>query len=67
MQITFSQNRYQKFINSYAKLGKIVTSNQFILQNILKKLQGAAVEFELMGEKYQYFKKIIDLPKNKEA
>ncbi|NRA44181.1 MAG: helix-turn-helix domain-containing protein [Oligoflexales bacterium] len=60
MRVSFAEHRYGSFVTSYSKLGKLITHNRFILQNFMKKFhEGVIVDFELHGEKFAHFKKII--------
>lgn len=60
MRSTFAEHKFESFVKFYSKLGDIFTQNRFILQNIIKRFhQGIVVDFELVGEKFARYKKII--------
>ena len=60
MRDVFAEHKFESFVCNYSELGKLITQNPFILQNIVKKFhRGVVVDFELHGEKFAHFKKTI--------
>ena len=60
MRRSFAEHRFESFVNSYSKLGELIAHNRFILQSFIKLFhKGVVVDFELVGERFPHFKKVI--------